>query len=48
MNVHTSAGSDSIVIERDVDVPVRDGAKLKAGSVLVRYGAVIAPRLYSQ
>jgi uncharacterized protein len=30
MNVHTSAGSDSIVIEKDVDVPVRDGAKLKA------------------
>jgi predicted acyl esterase len=30
MNVHTSAGSDAIVIEKDVDVPVRDGAKLKA------------------
>lgn len=30
MNVHTSAASDSIVIEKDVDVPVRDGAKLKA------------------
>ena len=30
MNVHTGASSDSIVIEKDVDVPVRDGAKLKA------------------
>jgi predicted acyl esterase len=30
MNVHTSSGSDAIVIEKDVEVPMRDGARLMA------------------
>ena len=30
MNVHTSAASDSILVEKDVEVPMRDGARLMA------------------
>jgi predicted acyl esterase len=30
MNVHTNAAADSIVIEKDVAVPMRDGARLMA------------------
>ena len=30
MNVHTGAGSETIVIEKDVEVPMRDGARLMA------------------
>lgn len=30
MNVHTTTGSDAIVIEKDVEVPMRDGARLMA------------------
>jgi uncharacterized protein len=30
MNEHTAAGSDAIVIEKDVEVPMRDGARLMA------------------
>src|SRR3974377_1965336 len=30
MNVHASAGSETIVIEKDVEVPMRDGARLMA------------------
>src|SRR5487761_2743987 len=32
MNVHTTSGSDAIVIEKDVEVPMRDGARLIADS----------------
>jgi len=30
MNVHASAGSETIVVEKDVEVPMRDGARLMA------------------
>ena len=30
MNVHTIAENDSIVIEKDVAVPMRDGARLRS------------------
>ena len=30
MNVHTGAGSETILIEKDVAVPMRDGARLMA------------------
>ena len=30
MNVHTSAATDAILIEKDVEVPMRDGARLMA------------------
>src|SRR5450631_147671 len=30
MNVHTNAAADSILIEKDVEVPMRDGARLMA------------------
>lgn len=44
MNVHTTSGTDAIVIEKDVEVPMRDGARLIA-DVFRPQGAERVPAL---